>query len=247
MKRTFDEDLRAACVAACEADLQQLDALPPAGVAPVHPARRRPVRRVLRVAAFAAAFAAVAVTGAAAVWPQLQAIRQDGRLLIGPVDASDESAAILQRMEFGYLPDGWTVEWGAEGSPETNYCATLSDAGGERLYLVQMPPDEPVSYFALDAGGLSAGDLETWQQLKQSGDEAAMQEFLTQHSGDVLERLESDNKTLESIDDLTVDALVHAGTVAWPGDGCWYLAVLLGDMDSVDAGELLRVLQGVTP
>ena len=136
-QQEFEAKLQAACRDACRQDLAALDALTPVDAAPVRPARRRG-RRPLRVAAIAAAAAVVTATGAAAVWPRLQVDRKQDALIIGLEEKAAAPETIPERMEFGYLPDGWTVTWDETADTEKTCRATLSWATPDCWYYVTL-------------------------------------------------------------------------------------------------------------
>lgn len=248
-QQEFEARLQAACRDACRQDLAALDALTPVDAAPVRPARRR-ARRPLRVAAIAAAAAVVTATGAAAVWPRLQVDRKQDALVIGLEEKAAAPETIPERMEFGYLPDGWTVTWDETADTEKTCRATLSDKNGPQLWVSQYPLAYEMEAISYEVTDLSPEERQEFLDVIESQGADGLRAFAEEHGlAPRAERMEQNHKTLDSITDLTANMLNdRVSTLSWATPDCWYYVSLASTgYETVDRDTVLRILQGITP
>ncbi|HJC55130.1 MAG TPA: hypothetical protein H9699_07695 [Candidatus Gemmiger stercoravium] len=224
-QQEFEARLQAACRDACRQDLAALDALTPVDAAPVRPARRR-ARRPLRVD------------------------RKQDALVIGLEEKAAAPETIPERMEFGYLPDGWTVTWDETADTEKTCRATLSDENGPQLWVSQYPlayEMEAISYKVTD---LSPEERQEFLDVIESQGADGLRAFAEEHGlAPGAERMEQNHKTLDSITDLTANMLNdRVATLSWATPDCWYYVTLASTgYETVERDTVLRILQGITP
>ena len=208
----FDALLRTAAADAARDDLQ---------TANLQRAPRR-ARKPLRVFIAAAACVALLTTGVAAAWSQIRMTRS-GSMLSFQVEGNTrqtQSDAISQKMEFGYLPSIYTVEWDESAEQAGYYFATISYQGTEKLFVYQLPLNSTIGH------GVTPGNAE-------------------EDLGAQLDLIESNTLVLDSIASLSPEQLDHTGSILWVGDDCYY-TVLIGD-PSMKTETIVRILQNITP
>ena len=99
----------------------------------------------------------------------------------GRLVAAAAPETIPERMEFGYLPDGWTVTWDETADTEKTCRATLSDENGPQLWVFQYPlayERETISYEVTD---LSPEERQEFQDVIESQGADGLRAFAEEH------------------------------------------------------------------
>ncbi len=120
----FETMLQKVCVEIADRDLESARRVAP---------RRR---KALRVMVAAAACVALFATGVAAVWPQLRLNRTGANdFSLGADGVGKAQTPAVMGIEFGYLPEGYTVSE-AEVDPEGNWASsTIETPDGKKIWV----------------------------------------------------------------------------------------------------------------
>ena len=168
----------------------------------------------------------------------------------GRLVAAAAPETIPERMEFGYLPDGWTVTWDETADTEKTCRATLSDENGPQLWVFQYPLAYEMEKISYEVTDLSPEERQEFLDVIESQGADGLRAFAEEHGlAPGAERMEQNHKTLDSITDLTANMLNdRVGTLSWATPDCWYYVTLAStDYETVDRDTVLRILQGITP
>ena len=171
-------------------------------------------------------------------------------LVMGLEEKAPAPETIPERMEFGYLPDGWTITWDETADTEKTCRATLSDENGPQLWVFQYPLAYEMETISYEVTDLSPEERQEFQDVIESQGADGLRAFAEEHGlAPGAERMEQSHKTLDSITDLTANMLNdRVGTLSWATPDCWYYVTLAGtDYETVDRDTVLRILQGITP
>lgn len=219
MKKNLDELLRTACAAQNDAEI---------AAAGLRPARR--ARKPLRVAIAAAACAALLTTGVAAVWPQLQLQRTGANSFDVHVDGASRSASTeVAPIELGYLPAGYTVEYGTTVDGINGQTAEVTDPNGDVLSIARYPLSTAATIQVFDENMQPVGpDDPAFQQIYDSVN------------------------LVDSFSEVTTDLLAEFGTVtAWPDSDCYYTVSMSCHenenrvLEGMDLNEAMKILQNI--
>lgn len=244
----FDTLLQTACAQQRKEDLAAFEALAPDAqadaVKTVTAAPRRRKRTAFGFAAVAAAFALLTL-GVAAAWPQLQWNLKNGILY----ETVENAPAHVepQQMEFGYLPEGASIEW-LDDKPE-----------GEHTIARIIYPEKAIT--------LKGG--ETTIQRSYLVMQSALREDLGYHIGPNGNPLSTKDEAelkgsyymLDSIQDLTPANVSGRCIVRWMTDRFMYqfnyyegegderpsINASPNELVDVRRAELVKILQGITP
>lgn len=183
-------------------------------------------RKALRVAAAAAACAALFTVGAVAVWPKVEMRLGDSRFTLRVEGVNRAAASKVEPIELGYVPEGYTVQYDEYPDGANMTVAIVTDPQGDVLAIHRYGLDE-------DVEGICEKDGQPMNQ-----------DDLTTYS----ERYE----ILDSLEDVTVGVFAdYPVGVVWPGSDCYYVMFTSyhttseGQIQMINPNEILKILESM--
>lgn len=188
-------------------------------------APRRP-RKALRVAAAAAAIAALCTVGAVAVWPQVEMQIGNSRFTLRVDGVNRAAASKVEPIELGYVPEGYTVQYDEYPDGKNMTVAIVTDPQGYVLAIHRYGLDEEVEAVAHGEDGepLSTEEMST---------------FL------------DDYQCLDSFGEVNTSLLAQYPLLVFPESDCYYHVITTCDTINnqtkvgMDPAEMMKILQNM--
>ena len=237
--KDFDALLSSACAARRAQELAAYAALTPQGenlrvlrFAESAPDLPRHRKRMAALAVVAAAMLLLAL-GVGAIWPRLDWTRENGRLRLGISDAP--AGEIADRMQFGYLPNGFVIEWLGEAAEVGYSQARITYTGRHYTGYGDGWREEEKSFVVTQY----SFDISNWNFDAEDGDHrlsdeiTEIQEIVTLH---------------DSAQEIETEEILSARMVYWTTpNACYRFYTESLIEDSAEAEEILQLLQKIEP